>query len=242
MTEARPDARGRTLRRWAIAAAVLAAVAIGTSTGVGNTVTTGVQSFLGWVPTLGPWGPVAFMAGYVLATVAFVPGSVLTLAAGAIFGLASGTLYVFVAASLGACAAFALARTVARGAIERRLEGNARFIAIDRAIAAEGRKIVFLLRLSPIFPFSLLNYALGLTRVRFRDYALACLGMLPGTLLYVYLGALAGDAAGRGGGEPTLLEWTFKALGLVVTLVVTFVITRTARLALREVTDETPDD
>jgi uncharacterized membrane protein YdjX (TVP38/TMEM64 family) len=167
-----------------------------------------------------------------------VPGSLLTLAAGAIFGLVAGTIYVFVAASLAACAAFALARTVARGALERRLSGNARFAAIDRAIAAEGRKIAFLLRLSPVFPFSLLNYALGLTRVRFGDYVLACLGMLPGTLLYVYLGSLAGDAAGRGAGGQTRLEWIFKAVGLVVTFVVTLVITRTARRALREVTGD----
>ena len=152
------------------------------------------------MPTLGAWGPLAFIVGYVLATVAFVPGSVLTLRRARSSASVRGIVYVFIAASLGACAAFGLSRTVARGAIERRLAGNQRFAAIDRAIAAEGRKIAFLLRMSPVFPFSLLNYALGLTRVRFVDYAIACLGMLPGTLLYVYLGSLAGDAAGRGSG------------------------------------------
>ena len=235
-----PTARGRWLRGLAIAAVAIAALALARTTGLGEAVTSNVQAFLRWVPTLGPWGPVAFIAGYALAVVAFVPGSVLTLAAGGIFGLAAGTIYVFAAASLGACGAFALARTVARGAIERRLEGNARFAAIDRAIAAEGRKIAFLLRLSPAFPFSLLNYALGLTKLRFRDYALACLGMLPGTLLYVYLGSLAGDAAGRSQSAPTALEWIFKAAGLVVTLIATLVITRTARRALREATGEPP--
>jgi len=236
MAEAKPTGHRAGLRWAAFGAAAIAVVLLARSTGIGDAVTTSVQAFLQWVPTLGPWGPVAFMAGYVLATVAFVPGSLLTLAAGAIFGLVAGTIYVFGAASLGACAAFALARTVARGAIERRIAGNVRFAAIDRAIAAEGRKIAFLLRLSPVFPFSLLNYALGLTSVRFVDYALACLGMLPGTVLYVYLGSLAGDAAGRGGGGQTRLEWIFRAVGLLVTVVVTGVITRTARRALREAT------
>jgi uncharacterized membrane protein YdjX (TVP38/TMEM64 family) len=236
MPEQLPSGR-RVLPRWVIlGASAIAVVALLRSTGIGAAVTTNVQAFLHWVPTLGPWGPVAFMAGYVLAAIAFVPGSVLTLAAGAIFGLAAGTLYVFIAASLAACAAFALARTVARGAIERRLSGNASFAVIDRAIAAEGRKITFLLRLSPVFPFSLLNYALGLTRVRFVDYLLACLGMLPGTLLYVYLGSLAGDAAGRDASGQTTLVWLFKAMGLVATLIVTLVITRSARRALRQAT------
>jgi uncharacterized membrane protein YdjX (TVP38/TMEM64 family) len=236
--EAKPSGGRSAWRLAGIGAAVLAVVVLVRSTGLGEIATSGLQSLLRWVPTLGPWGPLAFIVGYVLATVAFVPGSVLTLAAGAIFGLAAGVVYVWIAATLGACAAFALSRTVARGAIERRLAGNLRFAAIDRAIAAEGRKIAFLLRLSPVFPFSLLNYALGLTRVRFVDYAIACLGMLPATVLYVYLGSLAGDAAGRGAGGQSQLEWLFKALGLAVTVVVTVVITRTARRALREVTGD----
>jgi uncharacterized membrane protein YdjX (TVP38/TMEM64 family) len=179
-----------------------------------------------WVATLGPWGPVVFIASYVLATVAFVPGSVLTIAAGAIFGLGPGTAYVFVGASLGACAAFFLARSFARGAIERRLAGNTRFAAVDRAIANEGLKIVFLLRLSPLFPFSLGNYALGLTSVSFRDYAIACTGMLPWTFVYVYLGSVVGDF---GGG------WRIVA-GLVVTAIVVFLIARIAKRALAEAT------
>ena len=109
-------------------------------------------------------------------------------------------MVVFVGASLGAIAAFLVARYVARRAIERRLAGHPRFAALDRAIEKEGRKIVFLLRLSPVFPFVFLNYALGLTRVRFADYALACFGMLPGTLLYVYYGKVVGDVAALAAG------------------------------------------
>jgi uncharacterized membrane protein YdjX (TVP38/TMEM64 family) len=237
-TQAKPGGSRALLRLLAFGAAAAAVFVVARASGLGELAASGLQSLLAWVPTLGAWGPLAFIAGYVLASVAFVPGSVLTLTAGAIFGLGPGIVYVFIAASLGACATFGLSRTIARGAIERRLAGDKRFAAIDRAIAAEGRKIVFLLRLSPIFPFSLLNYALGLTRVSFADYAFACLGMLPGTVLYVYLGSLAGDAAGRGSGEASQIEWIGKGLGLLVAVVVTAYITRTARRALREVAGE----
>jgi uncharacterized membrane protein YdjX (TVP38/TMEM64 family) len=196
-----------------------------------------LPEFAAWVEGLGVLGPLVFVAGYAVAVVAFAPGSVLTLAAGAIFGLAKGTLYVFIAATLGASAAFLVARHLARGAVERRLAGNARFAAIDRAVGEQGRKIVFLLRLSPVFPFNLLNYALGLTRVRFADYFVACAGMLPGTLLYVYYGKLAGDVAAFAGGAAVARGtgyWTVWLLGLAATVVVTTVVTRAARAALRE--------
>ena len=200
-----------------------------------------VKEFAEWVQGLGVWGPVVFVIGYAVAVVAFAPGSVLTLGAGAIFGLAAGSVYVFAAATLGACAAFLVARHLARSAIERKLEGNERFAAIDRAVGNEGRKIVFLLRLSPIFPFNLLNYALGLTSVRFADYALASVGMIPGTLLYVYIGSVVGDlaalAAGETGGQDTAQRIFFIA-GLLVTAVVTVFVTRVARRALAEATGE----
>jgi len=194
-----------------------------------------VPRFAAWVDGLGIWGPVVFVAGYAAATVAFVPGSLLTLAGGAIFGLVQGTLYVFLGATLGACAAFLVARYVARGAVERKLAGRPRFAAIDRAVGREGRKIVVLLRLSPAFPFNLLNYGLGLTRVRFVDYLVACLGMLPGTFLYVYYGKLLGDVAAVAGGvevERGAEYWTFLGVGIVATIAVTWFITRKAREAL----------
>jgi uncharacterized membrane protein YdjX (TVP38/TMEM64 family) len=194
-----------------------------------------LEAFRAWVQTLGPWGPAVFIAGYALAVVAFIPGSLLTVSAGAIFGLGPGTLYVFSAASLGACAAFLIARHLARDAIEQRLQRNPRFAAIDRAIAREGRKITFLLRLSPLFPFTLLNYALGLTRVRLADYALACTGLLPGTLLYVYLGSLAGLG---GEGDAGGLRGVFYGAGLIATLAVVALITRVARRALIEATGQ----
>ena len=194
-----------------------------------------IPQFAQWVNSLGVWGPVVFIVGYAAAVIGFVPGSVLTLAAGAIFGLTAGIVYVFIAAVLGSSGAFLVSRYVARSAIEKRLAGNPRFAAIDRAVGAQGRKIVFLLRLSPVFPFTLLNYALGLTRVRFVDYVLASVGMLPGTLLFVYYGKLAGDVAALAGGagvEKGAGYYAVLALGLVATILVTAVVTRTARKAL----------
>jgi uncharacterized membrane protein YdjX (TVP38/TMEM64 family) len=200
-----------------------------------------IPAFAAWVDGLGFWGPVVFVVAYALAVVAFVPASLLTLAAGAIFGVASGTVYVFIAAVLGSSLAFLVSRYLARAAVERRLQGNDRFAAIDRAVGEQGRKIVFLLRLSPVFPFNLLNYALGLTRVRFPDYALAGVGMLPGTLLYVYSGKVAGDVATLASGTTTSSgsgSTTLLVVGLVATVVVTTFVTRIARRALAEATGE----
>jgi len=200
-----------------------------------------IPVFQGWVEGLGVLGPLVFVLGYALAVVAFVPGSALTLASGAIFGVAKGTLYVFVAAILGSTAAFLVARHAARASIEKRIAGDPRFAAIDRAIGAQGLKIVFLLRLSPIFPFVLLNYALGLTRVRVVDYVIAGIGMLPGTLLYVYLGNAAGQVVAAAGGAAATRgpgEWALFGVGLLATLAVTVYVTRIARGALREATGQ----
>lgn len=238
MEPARPQAAraapGRgILRSLALAAALAALLLLGRLAG------DAIPRFASWVEGLGALGPAVFIAGYAAAVVAFAPASLLTLAAGAIFGVLEGTVYVFVAASLGACLAFLVARHAARALVERRVAGNPRFAAIDRAIGQQGRRIVFLLRLSPAFPFNLLNYALGLTRVRLGDYALACLGMLPGTLAYVYSGSLLGDvAAAAGGAAPQRgpLQWALIAAGLAATLAVTAIVTRIARRALAEAT------
>jgi uncharacterized membrane protein YdjX (TVP38/TMEM64 family) len=192
-----------------------------------------------WVESLGPWGPVAFILVYAVAAVALVPASILTLGAGALFGVVAGTAYVFVAAVLGSAMAFLIARYVARSTVERRIERDPRFASVDRAIATEGRKIVLLLRLSPVFPFNLLNYALGLTRISFADYLVASIGMLPATLMYVYLGSLGTDVAAAAGGaaaERSNAEWALLAVGLAATVAVTISVTRVARKALTEAT------
>lgn len=230
-----------SLSRLPVGKLLLAAAAVALLVVLGRELGGALPRFAEWVDGLGVWGPAVFMAGYAIATVAFVPGSLLTLAAGAIFGLLAGTVYVFVAATVGACAAFLVARYAARGVIERRLSKNPRFSAIDRAVGEQGRKIVFLLRLSPVFPFNLLNYGLGLTRVRFADYAIASLGMIPGTILYVYYGKIAGDVATLAGGaavDKGAGYYTVLVLGLIATILVTTLVTRTAQRALREATGE----
>lgn len=188
------------------------------------------------IASLGPWGPVLFVALYVVSTVFFVPGSVLTLGAGAIFGVVWGSVYVSLGATLGATAAFLVGRYLARGWVTKKIAGNAKFAAMDRAVGHEGWKIVGLARLSPVFPFTLLNYAFGLTRVKLRDYVLASwIGMMPGTVMYVYLGSLARPAAR----EKSPVEWALYGVGLVATIVVTVLITRVARRALAKRTHAT---
>ena len=186
---------------------------------------------LDWVAQQGPWGAVIFIAIYVVATVLFVPGSVLTLGAGAVFGVVWGSVYVSIAATLGATCAFLVGRYFARDAIARKIEGSERFAAIDKAVANEGWKIVGLTRLSPVFPFTLLNYAFGITRVKLGHYVLASwIGMMPGTVMYVYLGSLAKAASGER--TRTTGEWVLYGVGLFATVVVTIFVTRIARQAL----------
>jgi uncharacterized membrane protein YdjX (TVP38/TMEM64 family) len=190
---------------------------------------------LDWIAGLGPAGVVAFIAIYILSCVFMLPGSVLTLGAGAVFGVVKGSAIVSVASTLGATAAFLVGRYLARDRVARMIEGNGRFRAIDEAVGREGWKIVGLTRLSPAFPFNLLNYAYGITTVSLRDYFFASwIGMLPGTVMYVYLGSLAGSLAtlgGQGGGR-TPAQWALYVVGLLATVAVTVYVTRIARAAL----------
>jgi uncharacterized membrane protein YdjX (TVP38/TMEM64 family) len=183
------------------------------------------------IGSLGAWAAVVFIAIYVVATVLLVPGSVLTLGAGALFGVLWGSVYASVGATLGATAAFLVGRYFARDAIARKIEADERFAAIDRAVAHEGWRIVGLTRLSPVFPFTLLNYAFALTRVKLRDYVLASwIGMMPGTVMYVYLGSIAKAATEEH--QRTTGEWVFYGVGLLATIGVTVFVTRIARQAL----------
>ncbi len=196
--------------------------------------------FARWVKAQGPLGPLLFIVGYAVGVVAAAPGSVLTMLGGAIFGLGWGTAWVFCGSTLGSAAAFLIARYLARGMVEKKIEGSEKFAAVDRAVGRQGFKIVFLLRLSPVFPFSFGNYALGLTRVRFVDYLLAAFGTLPGTFLYVYYGKAIGDIAALAAGaqvEKGTGYWVVMGLGLAATIAVTVVVTRIALRALRERTD-----
>ena len=187
-----------------------------------------------WVRDAGPWAPIVFVALYAIACIAFIPASLLTLAAGAIFGLWTGIGLVVAGATLGAAGSFLIARHLARARVERWLGRSTRLSAIDEAVGSDGRRIMFLLRLSPAFPFTAMNYALGLTRVRFADFLLAMIGILPGTALYAYAGAVAGEVATAVAGAPArgTAYYVVLALGLAATLAVTLLVTRLARRAL----------
>lgn len=192
---------------------------------------------LAWIEKAGSIGPLVFFGLYIVACVFILPGSVLTLGAGAVFGVIKGALLVSLSSTVGATVAFLIGRYLARSMVARRVAGNAIFNALDEAVASEGWKIVGLTRLSPIFPFNLLNYAFGLTRVSLRNYVLASwVGMIPGTVMYVYLGSLAGSLAELGAKEGShsrsAAEWALYVVGLVATVALTVLITRIARRAL----------
>jgi len=191
----------------------------------------GLHSLLQLVESLGVWGPVVFVLLYVLASVFFIPGSILTLGAGALFGVVKGSLIVSLAATLGATAAFLVGRHFARTWVEGKLAAYPKFAAIDQAVSRNGWQTVLLTRLSPAFPFTLLNYAYGVTHVSLKEYVLASwLGMLPGTVVFVYLGSLA--KAGTQMETKTPAQWALLIVGLIATIIVTWLITRRAKQVL----------
>ena len=183
----------------------------------------------------GATGVVIFIAAYILSTIAVLPGAILTLAAGFAYGPLWGLAIASPASVAGATCAFLLGRTFLRGWAERTVGNSPRMRAVDAAVSREGFKLVMLLRLSPLFPFSVLNYALSLTSVSLGQYVLAsAIGMLPGTALYVYLGSLAPAAAeissaGHGGGATRIVLY---ATGLIATVAVVIIGTRAARRAI----------
>ena len=194
-----------------------------------------VKTFTDWIRHLGLAGAFIFIAVYALAAVLFLPGAIFTIAAGLVYGIAGGTIVALAGATLGASLAFLVARYLVRGRIEEFARKNRKFGAIDKAIGDEGWKIVGLLRLSPLIPFNASNYFYGVTSIGFWPYLLtSCAGMLPGTLLYAYLGAIgqAGLEGGKKGYSP--LQWTFLGAGLLATIAVTVFVSRVAKKALRK--------
>jgi uncharacterized membrane protein YdjX (TVP38/TMEM64 family) len=200
------------------------------------------QRLVNWARAAGTLGVAVYSIAYLLATVLALPGSILTLGAGFAYGPFWGTLLVSPVSVISAAAAWFLGRTVARGWVKRRMEKHPKFAAIDRAIGQGGFRVVLLLRLSPILPFNILNYALSLTQVRFWDYVLGSLfGMFPGTVLYVYLGSLVTSAGQLASGKPPPGgPWSsaFYIAGLLATVVATVLITRLSRRELRRALGE----
>ncbi len=197
-----------------------------------------------WIRDAGAIGVVAYAVLYVGAAIALLPGSVLTLGAGFAYGAFWGTLLVSPVSTLAATCAFVVSRTFGRSWVERKVAGDPRFARLNRAVERRGLRLVILLRLSPILPFNILNYALGLTSIRTRDYVLGSLiGMLPGTILYVYLGSLVTSASQLASGTlpdagpaQTAVYWG----GLVASIVAAVVVTRMARRALRDELEQAP--
>jgi len=224
-----------TAARWLIFLALGAAAAAVT---VYLPVIDWLQAVITWVRGFGALGGLIYGLIYAAGTVIIIPGTLLTAVAGLLYGVLMGVLIVSPASVLGATAAFILGRYVARDWVARKLQRAPKFIAIDRAIERNGFLVVLLMRLEPVFiPFALLNYGLGITRVRLRDYVLASwIGMLPATILYVYLGSIAGDVARLLHGDfshSVITRWLFW-LGLAATALLVLLLVRIGRRALRE--------
>lgn len=217
-------------RKWIYVAAVLAAViAAVIYFRVPARAQASLQAALEHIKLLGHWAPVLFILLYIVSCVALVPGSVLTIGGGALFGVVQGSIYVSVAATLGATAAFLVGRYLARDWVTRKIGAHPTFAAIDQAVADDGWRIVFLTRLCPLFPFFLMNYAYGLTRVSLRHFVLATwLGIIPGSTLFVYIGSLAQ----AGGQQTSPIGWAWKGFILVTAVLSVAYITKVARRAL----------
>jgi len=217
--------------RWRIALLTLVVIALAIG---GRSLASHLASITSGIERLGTLGAVLFIAGFAMASVVFVPAGLLTLMAGALFGLAAGTVYAFLGASLGACMAFLIARYVARSMVERWLAWNPRVAMFSGAIGARGRRIVALMRLSPVIPFSVINLAMGVTTMRVVDFLEANLAMLPVTILYVYYGAAAGALVSLGDERHPrdAAYWAAFVLGLCATIAVTTIVARLATRAL----------
>ena len=196
-----------------------------------------------WIESLDSGAMIAYVVIYNLATVLFIPGMFLTLGGGVLFGVVWGSVYVLIAATLGATMAFLIGRCLFREVIFRKIQSNVKFRAIALAVRKEGWKIVLLTRLCPIFPFNLLNYAYGVMRVSVRDYLLgSIIGIVPGSVMYVYIGSLAGDFARIGIGiseqsvslETQIVQWLIRIIGFIATVAVTVYLTRVAQQALNQ--------
>ncbi|MBV8764817.1 MAG: TVP38/TMEM64 family protein [Hyphomicrobiales bacterium] len=221
--------RASSLMIWLVVAALLLAAGFGWSL---LPLREWVTGFDAWIQGLGIWGPIVFLLVYVIAIVLLVPASVMTLAAGLAFGLAAIPLVV-VAASTGAALAFLLARHFIKRDVRRLIEGRPRAQAIYRAVSGGGWQVVFLLRLSPVMPFSVLNFVLGATELRFLPFVCATfVGIIPAVVLYVYVATL-GKAAIAGTMIGTA-RWVLLLLGLAATLAAIIYIGRAARAELEK--------
>ncbi|HJP34860.1 MAG TPA: TVP38/TMEM64 family protein [Gammaproteobacteria bacterium] len=186
---------------------------------------------------------IAYVTAYIVATVFVIPASIFTLAGGFVFGLPLGIMLASVGSVLGASVAFLVGRFLARDWVAKRIASLPQFRALDMATRHEGFVIVFLARLSPLFPFNLINYGLALTSVRFRDYFFGSwAGMLPVTILYVYISSVAKDLTELTSGEVQggAVGQILLFIGLAATILLTIIITRKANRTLAEHLEREP--
>ncbi len=210
-----------------IAAGILAARALG----LGQVIELENLSRLKqWIEGYGGLAPVIFIAGYVLAAVLFVPGLPMTVLGGVVFGPIWGTVYVLVAATVGAGLAFLIARYAVRGTVERWVQASPRLAKVDGQVAEHGWRIVMLTRLVPVFPFNLQNYAYGITRIGFWPYVItSAICMLPGTAAFTFAGGALSD--GRGHVRRTLAYLAMAGVLLVLVSLIPRWLARRSRLA-----------
>jgi uncharacterized membrane protein YdjX (TVP38/TMEM64 family) len=219
----------RNRRRVLVLVALALAVVAGVQFNLLSRVQGALTAALNWLEHLGGWAPMVFVLLYIASCVACMPASILTVGAGVAFGVLTGSILVSIGATLGASAAFLVGRHLARDWVRCKLGQRPAFIAIDKAVAEEGWKIVFLTRLAPVFPFFLLNYAYGLTRVPLRHYVLATwIGILPGSVLFVYIGSLA--KAGAEAASP--MRWVTRGFILVTAIIAMVFLAKIAKRAL----------
>ncbi|WP_053333691.1 TVP38/TMEM64 family protein [Gemmatimonas phototrophica] len=220
-----------TLRSAASGAAKLAGmlVPVGLGLGASKLASPYMPGFTEWVNTLGPWAPVAFVVGYIVATVCMMPAFLLTIAGGAVFGMLKGSVLVLIGSTIGAAIAFTLGRTVLRSWVAAQIAKNQTLQIVDRVVGQEGLKLMFLLRLSGIAPFVLTNYAMGVTSVSLTHFLLALLGMLPTIATYTAVGQSGAQTPGAGA-IPSWILW----MGISAAVILAVTITRIVQKALRE--------
>jgi uncharacterized membrane protein YdjX (TVP38/TMEM64 family) len=194
-----------------------------------------LEQILNGVASLGFFAPVEFIPIYMIGTALFVPTAVLTLAAGALFGVPVGFVVALIASLSASSGGFLAGRYLSRGWILEKIASNEKIRAIDDAVSRKGWKLVLFLRFSAIVPFTILNYGLGLSNISFKDYFSASLiGSVPGTLLYVYLGSLAGKLVFEGNPmQKTPVEMVFISFGFIATIVMGIYSTAIVKKALR---------
>ncbi len=191
-----------------------------------------LPSFSAWVSSLGVWGPIAFVTVYVLGVVCLMPVFLLTIASGAVFGVVRASIFVMTGSLIGAFFAFLISRYLIRDLVARRIAKNPKLTAIDRAVGEDGRRLVFFLRLSPVVPFVLSNYVLGVTRVGLLDFLIGTLGLAPIAISYAAFGQAASATNAETG--KSALSWPVLGLGIAATVFLAWLITRIAQKAIAE--------